>query len=113
MRTKWLKHIAICPTPQNQYTEECLGELILGSLHRSRVIHCATRDLTWKARILCVSNGVGHYRKSVEILFGVITVETKIIADPEKCFQELISEKLRVFFFFAGWALFGINYRFQ
>ena len=28
-----------------------------------------------------------------------------------KCFQELISEKLLIFF--AGWALFGMNYRFQ
>ena len=34
-----------------------------------------------------------------------------VIADPEKCFQELISEKLLIFF--AGWALCGINYRFQ
>ena len=39
------------------------------------------------------------------------TVGTKIIADPEKCFQELISEKLLIFI--AGWALLGINYRFQ
>ena len=39
------------------------------------------------------------------------TVGTKIIADPEKCCQELISEKLLIFI--AGWALFGINYRFQ
>ena len=39
------------------------------------------------------------------------TVGTKIIADPEKYFQELISEKLLIFF--AGWALLGINYRFQ
>ena len=40
-----------------------------------------------------------------------VTVGTKIIADPEKCFQELIFEKLLIFF--SGWALFGINYRFQ
>ena len=39
---------------------------------------------------------------------GLFTVGTKIIADPEKCFQELTSEKLLIFF--AGWALSGINY---
>ena len=39
------------------------------------------------------------------------TVGTKMIADPEKCFQELLSEKLQISF--AGWALFGINYLFQ
>ena len=40
------------------------------------------------------------------------TVGTKIIADPEKCFQELMSEKILIYFF-AGWALSGIDYRFQ
>ena len=35
------------------------------------------------------------------------TVGTKITADPEKCFQELTSEKLLIFFL-AGWVLFGI-----
>ena len=44
-------------------------------------------------------------------LVSVDTVGTRIIADPEKCFQELISEKLLIYI--AGWALFGINYRFQ
>ena len=39
------------------------------------------------------------------------TVATKIIADPEKCFQELISEESLIFI--AGWALSGSNYRFQ
>ena len=39
------------------------------------------------------------------------TLGTKIIADPEKCFQELISEKLLIFT--VGWVLFGIHYRFQ
>ena len=31
------------------------------------------------------------------MLVGDITVGTKIIADPEKSFQELISEKLLIF----------------
>ena len=39
------------------------------------------------------------------------TVGTKITADPEKCFRELISEKLLIVI--AGQALSGINYRFQ
>ena len=39
------------------------------------------------------------------------TVGTKILADPEKCFQELVSKELLIFI--TGWALFGINYRFQ
>ena len=46
-----------------------------------------------------------------DLMVSESTVGTKIIADPEKCFQELLSEKLLIFF--AGWALFGINYRFQ
>ena len=35
----------------------------------------------------------------------------KMRVDPEKCFQELTSDELLMFF--AGWALFGIDYRFQ
>ena len=38
-------------------------------------------------------------------------VGTKMIADPDKCFQELISEKLLILI--AGWALAGVDYRFQ
>ena len=30
-------------------------------------------------------------------MYIILTVGTKIIADPEKCFQELISEKLLIF----------------
>ena len=52
-----------------------------------------------------------YFRRRVFYRGKQSTVGTKIIADPEKCFQELISEKLLIFF--AGWALFGINYRFQ
>ena len=40
---------------------------------------------------------------------GKTGLTSLFIADPEKCFQELISEKLVIFF--AGWALFGINSR--
>ena len=55
---------------------------------------------------------IAHSRVFERIkLRKVHTVGTKIIADPEKCFRELISEKLLIFI--AGWALFGINYRFQ
>ena len=38
-----------------------LGELIFGSLHKSHVIHSASRNYTWKASILFVVSGVGHY----------------------------------------------------
>ena len=38
------------------------------------------------------------------------TVGTKIIADPEKCFQELFP---KITDFIAGWAWPRINYRFQ
>ena len=48
---------------------------------------------------------------AVRLSLAQRTVGTKIIADPEKCFQELTPEKLLNFL--AGWALFGINYRFQ
>ena len=42
---------------------------------------------------------------------SMTTAGTKIIADPEKCFQELISEKITDFI--GGLALPGIKYRFQ
>ena len=38
-----------------------LGELIFGSLHNFSVIHCVSRNYIWRAGILCVINGVGHY----------------------------------------------------
>ena len=55
------------------------------------------------------------------LLFRTLTVGTEIIADPEICFQEFISE---IFLFYCGigpaWnllsfpqALLGISYRFQ
>ena len=47
-----------CPAPQKQKT---LGEVLFGSLHKFHVIHSASRNYTWKARISCVIHGVGHY----------------------------------------------------
>ena len=44
-----------------------------GSLHRFHAIHCAPRNYTWKTGILCLIHGAGHYIKSEEVLFGVIT----------------------------------------
>ena len=38
-----------------------LGELAFGSLHHFHVIHCVLRKYTWKAGILSVIDGVGHY----------------------------------------------------
>ena len=62
-----------------------------------------------KKRDACLKNEIGmNFGNTVG---PTITVGTKMIADPEKCFQEFISEKLLIFF--AGRALFGINYRFQ
>ena len=52
------------------------GELFSGALHKNPVI------------------APGQLHK---IIFYRITVRIKIIADPEKCFQELISEKLLIF----------------
>ena len=40
----------------------------------------------------------------------LINVGTRLVADPEKCFQELMSDNLP--FFIAGQALSGINCRF-
>ena len=43
------------------------------------------------------AKGPGHRLLDAPALCSPCTVETKIIADPEKCFQELISEKLLIF----------------
>ena len=44
------------------------GELIFGSLHSFHVIHCVSRNYTWKSRILCVIYGVGQY---IEKFWGI------------------------------------------
>ena len=46
------------------------GELqvIFGSLHHFHVIHTASRNYTWKAGILCVIDGIGHY---IEKFWGI------------------------------------------
>ena len=41
--------------------------VIFGSLHHFHVVHCASRNYTWKARILCGIEGVGQY---IEELWG-------------------------------------------
>ena len=48
-----------------------------------------------------------HLRNGGKMVAHQTTVGTKIIADLE----EITSEKLLILF--AGWALFGVNYRFQ
>ena len=49
------------PAPQKHYIHKSLGEFIFGSLHIFHVIHCASRNCTWKTNIFCVVDGVGHY----------------------------------------------------
>ena len=44
------------------------GELIFGSLHEFHVVNSASRNYTWKANILCVFDGVGHY---IEKFWGI------------------------------------------
>ena len=61
------------------------------------------------APLVCALFRGGNNKK--EQGFFLTYCRDQIIADPEKCFQELISEKLQIFF--AGCALLGINYRFQ
>ena len=65
----------VYPDPQEHYIhEKHLRKFILGSLHQFHVIHCASRDYTWKTRLVYVIDGIGHYiEKSVENNFGVIT----------------------------------------
>ena len=62
-------------------------------------------------RIRCflgVAGVLGHRGFTIVLRNGEkSTVGTKIIADPEKSFQKLISEKLLIFV--ARLALFGIN----
>ena len=62
------------PGPPNEPGSLAFFQLILGSLHNLHVIQRASRHYTWKARILCVIDGVGHYQKnSREIIFSVVT----------------------------------------
>ena len=64
------------PTPQKTYIHKRNGDLIFGSLHNFHVIHSlfASRSCTWKAGILCLLNGVGHYiERFLGNNFGLIT----------------------------------------
>ena len=50
------------PGPQQHYIHNQIpGEFIFGLLHKFHVIHSASRNYTWKAGILCVTDGVCHY----------------------------------------------------
>ena len=63
----WHEVAAIPPRPSKTlHTEKHLGELVVGSLHNFRVIHCASGNHTWKADFFCVIHGVG-------LIFVVIT----------------------------------------
>ena len=47
--------------PQEHYrARKILEQLIVNSLHRSYVIHCASRNCTRKPDFFCVMDGVGH-----------------------------------------------------
>ena len=44
------------------------------SSHDSHVVHCASRNYTWKADFFCVMDGVGHFiENSAGRTFAVIT----------------------------------------
>ena len=53
------------PPLKTLHAQKISGKLIFGSLHKFHVIHSASRNYTWKAGILCVIHGVGHYIEKI------------------------------------------------
>ena len=106
-------HLACTVLYQNSFLE-CLTQLVLRSPRP------ATEPRNPETLKVCISKSERCHsgpprnmaqKSQLKRPKRPFTVGTKIIADPEKYFQELISEKLLIFF--AGWALLGTNYRFQ
>ena len=55
------KRLIMPPNQKHCIHGQILGELIVGSLHISHVIHCDSRNCTWKTYCFCVMGRVGHY----------------------------------------------------
>ena len=54
------------PCPQEPYIHRTiLGEVIFGSLHKFHIIHCVSRNYTWKAIVSLGKRGVVNYIKKI------------------------------------------------
>ena len=48
------------PQKKRRVPAKTLGEFVFGPLHTYNAVHCASRNYTWKAGILFVTDGVDH-----------------------------------------------------
>ena len=68
------------------HSQNISWELLFRSLHNSHAIHCASRNYSWKAHLLCVTVGPATAQKDYgESIFGVITTLVKIITRMKFC----------------------------